>query len=72
MSPSSAFKSTQPWVRNDQLQAARTGQCSLNVLFNPKPHELFNVQWRQKPYFFHVSALVKRLPAHLAAGYKQD
>lgn len=68
MSPHSAFKSTHPLVRNDQLQAARTDQCSLNVLFNPKPHELFNVQRRQKPYFFMCQFLLSgSLPILLLA-----
>lgn len=67
-SPYSAFKSTQPSVRNDQLQAARAGQRSLNVLFNPKPHELFNVQRRQKPYFFMCQLLLSgSLPILLLA-----
>lgn len=67
-SPYFASKSTQPLVRNDQLQAPRTGQCSLNVLFKPKPHELFNVQQRQKPYFFMCQLLLSSsLPILLLA-----
>lgn len=67
-SPYSAFKSTEALVRNDQLQAARAGQRSLNVLFNSKPHELFNVQRRQKPYFFMCQLLLSgSLPILLPA-----